>query len=196
MVVNDGSTDETAKVLDELAQKDNRIEIIHQTNSGHGPALTTALQRASSDKVFLIDSDRQIPLSCFPKMWELSQSAEAVLGTRQNRQDPPIRSLLSSFMSLAIRLLFGVKLIDANAPCKIIKRQIWLDMKAELKDSILLAPSLYLAIYAKTHHYKVTELAVVHRSREAGKSSLSATRLVKFGFNVLHQLLQFQKQLS
>src|SRR6266849_3164323 len=62
VVVNDGSRDRTGEILDHLAMEDGRIKVIHQPNGGHGRALRTGLDAASGKYLFLIDSDRQIPL--------------------------------------------------------------------------------------------------------------------------------------
>ena len=62
VVVDDGSRDSTGRLLDDLSAADTRIAVIHQANGGHGAALLTGLNAARGDYVFLIDSDRQIPL--------------------------------------------------------------------------------------------------------------------------------------
>src|SRR6185503_17714839 len=65
VVVDDGSRDQTGRLLDDAASKDARIDVIHQPNGGHGAALLTGLKAAKGEYLFLIDSDRQIPLDNF-----------------------------------------------------------------------------------------------------------------------------------
>src|SRR5690349_17973819 len=69
IVVDDGSRDRTAELLDQAAAADPRVMVIHQANGGHGNALLTGLKAATGEYLFLIDSDRQIPLDEFPKAW-------------------------------------------------------------------------------------------------------------------------------
>ena len=62
VVVDDGSRDDTGRLLDAAASGDPRIRVIHQPNGGHGAALLTGLKASHGEYIFLIDSDRQIPL--------------------------------------------------------------------------------------------------------------------------------------
>lgn len=61
IVVNDGSTDGTAEVLDRLAQDYSRLTVIHQTNTGKGGALMNGVANSKSDYVLLTDADTLIP---------------------------------------------------------------------------------------------------------------------------------------
>jgi glycosyltransferase involved in cell wall biosynthesis len=69
VVVDDGSRDGTGPLLDAAASGDPRIRVIHQPNGGHGAALLAGLKAAQGEYVFLIDSDRQIPLDNFNAAW-------------------------------------------------------------------------------------------------------------------------------
>jgi glycosyltransferase involved in cell wall biosynthesis len=61
VVVNDGSRDRTGSLLDQASATDTRVRVIHQQNRGHGGALIAGIDAAHGDRLFLIDSDRQIP---------------------------------------------------------------------------------------------------------------------------------------
>ncbi len=65
VVVNDGSRDRHRPPLDDTAATDSRVRVIHQENRGHGGALIAGLSAARGDYIFLVDSDRQIPLDEF-----------------------------------------------------------------------------------------------------------------------------------
>ncbi len=82
IVVNDGSRDDTGRLLDDTAATDSRVRVIHQENRGHGGALIAGLSAARGDYIFLIDSDRQIPLDEFSSAWaEVAAGREAVLAS-------------------------------------------------------------------------------------------------------------------
>jgi dolichol-phosphate mannosyltransferase len=195
IVVNDGSKDKTASILDEIAQNDDRILVIHQDNKGHGPSLVRALNQARGDYVFQIDSDMQIPLLCFSELWKLTDTQDAVFGIRSNRQDPPHRLILSALITFVLGKMFQIELPDPNAPFKIIRREIWEDMYRELDNEKLVAPSIYLAIYAKKHHYKVVDVSVPHRARTKGTASLNLVSLARFCFSGMRQVIQYKKRL-
>lgn len=196
LVVNDGSKDATARILDELASADPRLTIIHQKNAGHGASLMQALNQSKSEYIFQIDSDMQIPLICFPELWKLAREADAVFGVRTNRQDPQLRIFLAGLITIILKFIFAVDVADSNAPCKIIKRSIWEEMRTKLGEDKLIAPSIFLSIYAKKHNYKVIEMPVLHRARSTGRGSLNLVSLVKVCFIGLRQVLKYKDKLS
>ncbi len=61
IVVNDGSSDKTAAILNRLAAKHKRLVVVHQKNTGKGGALTAGLARARARYVFLTDADTYLP---------------------------------------------------------------------------------------------------------------------------------------
>ena len=70
--VNDGSTDNTAALLDRLAAADSRVKVIHLSrNFGHQAALTAGLDAVTGDVVVSMDGDGQHPPSLVPEMLRL-----------------------------------------------------------------------------------------------------------------------------
>src|SRR5262245_20906446 len=102
VVVDDGSKDQSGRLLDEAAAMDVRVRVIHQQNRGHGGALMTALSAARGEYVLLIDSDRQISLESFPAAWaEIEKGFDGVFGVRRLRHDPLIRLYLTKVVRTA-----------------------------------------------------------------------------------------------
>jgi glycosyltransferase involved in cell wall biosynthesis len=193
VVVNDGSRDGTPRLLDRAAAADPRIRVIHQANAGHGGALMAALDAAQGTHVFLIDSDRQIPLDDFPAAWALIERGRTcVFGVRRQRHDPRLRLQLTRFIRLAIRLLFGVRVHDANVPYKLLHRSVW-DAARPCIPPGTLAPSLFLGIFTRVHRYDVAEVDVTHRERNTGVVSIRRLRLLKFCARGFRQLMAFRR---
>jgi glycosyltransferase involved in cell wall biosynthesis len=188
VVVDDGSRDATGRLLDEAAQNDPRIKVIHQPNGGHGAALLTGLKAAQGEYVFLIDSDRQIPLDNFKAAWaEMLAGRDAVFGVRRRRYDPVLRLYLSRLIKHSVNVLFRVQLSDANAPYKLFRRGIFQDARDCVPDGTL-APSLFLAIFAKSRGYNILEIDVTHKERDTGEVTLRKFKLLKFCARGLRQM--------
>lgn len=195
VVVNDGSRDHTGAILDELAAQEPRLEVIHRVNGGHGPALRTGLDAATGDWLFLIDSDRQIPLTAFPPLWAAAQDRDGAFGVRRTRQDAKIRLVLTRFIRATLRPLMGVAIHDANIPFKLVTREVWESARSLIPPDTL-APSLFLAVYMKRTGCDVAELEVPHRDRETGTVSIKRWKLVKFCARAFRQLLAFRSRLN
>ena len=79
LLVDDGSTDHSGALCDQLAQKDPRIQVIHQKNQGLGGARNTEIQAAAGDWVLLVDSDDWIEPELLEKTLEAGLREEADL---------------------------------------------------------------------------------------------------------------------
>ena len=194
VVVNDGSKDNTGRLLDELAAADARIRVVHKPNGGHGSAVLAGLAVADGDHLFLIDSDRQIPLNEFHLAWaEVVKGSDGVFGVRRRRYDPALRLYLTAAVRRAVNMIFGVRLYDANVPYKLFRRAVWTEARPLVPDGTL-APSLFIAIVAKARGYRIVERDVVHKERDTGEVSLKSTKLFKFCAAAFAQMLELRRR--
>lgn len=194
IVINDGSRDRTGVILDDLAEKEPRLRVVHQPNAGHGAAVRTGLEQARGEYVLLIDSDRQIPVEAFGEVWAAAQGRDGALGVRARRHDPPFRLFLTRQVRRALRLLFGVRLRDANVPFKVVRRTAWEAARPYIPEGTL-APSLFLAVFLRDRGYDVVEVEVPHKERETGVVSIRRWKLLKFCARAFRQLLAFRRRL-
>lgn len=121
IVVNDGSTDGTASVLDEFS---SRVKIIHLAhNSGKGDAVKAGMQAATGDFAIIQDADlecepEEIPLLLRALHDSTPDQKIAVMGSRELHEKNPKSLSLSRFGSLAItrliNILYGSSLTDAS----------------------------------------------------------------------------------
>lgn len=196
VVVNDGSRDATGRLLDDIAASDSRVHVIHQKNRGHGGALMAGLAASRGACVFLIDSDRQILLDGFPAAWSHMQGGhDGVFGVRRRRYDPLLRLYLSKVIRKVVGLLFGVRILDANVPYKLLRREIWQEASACIPEGTL-APSLFLAIFARKRGFDIVEMDVVHKERDTGEVSIRRFKLLKFCATGLSQMWAFRRSLN
>jgi len=190
-VVDDGSRDHTAEILDRKAAQEVRMHVVHQPNAGHGAALLRGLSHARGEWMLLVDSDRQIPLDCFQRIWEKRHGVDALFGHRDDRDDPLMRKLVSAGLKLQVKLLFGAWLADPNAPFKLISRSLWERARMVIPTDCLI-PSVFLAVYATRAGCRCQSVGIAYRKRSAGQTSLRKMTLLKFSARSARQLVQFR----
>jgi glycosyltransferase involved in cell wall biosynthesis len=153
------------------------------------------MEEARGEYLFLIDSDRQIPIEAFPPLWEAARGRDGAFGLRRRRHDPALRLALTRLVRGALRPLFGVSLADANVPFKVVRRSVWLAARDLIPEGTL-APSLFLAVYARRKGLDVVEMEVPHLPRRTGVVSIRRWKLFKFCARALGQLVVFRGKLN
>jgi dolichol-phosphate mannosyltransferase len=194
IVVNDGSRDRTAEILDRLQGEIGQLRVIHQSNGGHGPALMRGIDDTTDDYIFLMDSDNQYDVADFWKLWERRVDVDLLIGTRAKRQDPVARLVLSRCINAIQALLFRSRLTDTNSPFKLVHRRA-LDAVRPLIEAGTLAPSIFLALGVERMGFTCVEIPVTHLPRITGVCSVRG-KLLKFCWRAGRQLLRFRKTLG
>ncbi|MFH1541743.1 MAG: glycosyltransferase family 2 protein [bacterium] len=190
ILVNDASNDRTAAILTAMA-KHLPIRVINQPqNQGHAQALRTGFQQAQGEWILQADSDYQNDPADFVLLKEQMSAADLIIGCRQKRQDPLPRLLNSQLMRLIIRVLFGLKLSDANSPFRLIKRDVLLKLIERIPRDFF-AVNLAVLILAHKFGFKVKEISVRHLPRRTGKVKL---KLLSQSWLSFKQLLALRKQ--
>lgn len=132
VVVDDGSTDGTARLIEAAAERDPRIRPVLsiQHNSGKGAAIKAGVEAASAEMVLMVDVDLSTPLT---DAWRLSAAlaetgAAIAIGSR-DRDGPDIvaplhRKLLGTTFNLAVRVLTGLRFADTQSGFKLLEAEI------------------------------------------------------------------------
>lgn len=195
IIVDDHSTDSTPKILEELARDDPRVKIDHApVNRGHGPTLRRGLELASGAWIFHLDSDDEVPVEDFWKLWDRRDQADLVLGVRAPRGGPRHRVVLSRVVAATVSLLAGRRLRDPNVPCKLIRERAWRSV-APLIPGDAPAPSILLCLAASLRGWRIVQVPVTHRARRFGTSSLRQLRLFAFALRAAGGLATFRVRL-
>ena len=128
VVVNDGSTDETASVLERYSEACPQLVRIDKPNGGHGTALRAGYRYALSGIsghvptfVFQTDSDGQTKASEFPAFWKRRHDHDAIIGHRCNRGDGATRAIVTRALRAIVRACTHVRLPDVNTPFRLMK---------------------------------------------------------------------------
>jgi glycosyltransferase involved in cell wall biosynthesis len=126
IVVNDGSQDHTADVLEELSRRYPRVRVIHHTrNRGYGRALRTGFAYACKEWVFYTDGDAQYDphdLLFLVAAWR--EDVDVVNGYKIARSDPLHRIVIGWLYKHCASLAFGLRIRDVDCDFRLIRRSL------------------------------------------------------------------------
>ncbi len=134
IVVNDGSSDYTAEILEELGRLYGpQVRIIHhEKNRGYGGALQTGFAAAAKDWIFYTDGDAQYdPRELEALAGGLQAGVEVVNGYKISRSDPWYRIGIGRFYHHFVRILFGFRLRDVDCDFRLIRRSLFERVRLE-----------------------------------------------------------------
>lgn len=180
--VNDGSTDDSAKILEHLASTNASIKVVHfRRNFGQTAAMMAGLDHARGDVIVPIDADLQNDPQDIPRLLEkLAEGYDLVSGWRKDRKDAKwSRNFPSWVANKLISKISGVRLHDYGCTLKAYRRSIIEDVRlyGEMHR--------FLPIYASWAGAKTTELAVNHNAREQGESKYGLERVLKVPLDLI-----------
>ena len=126
IVVNDGSTDASAEVLQRLAVEIPRLKVItHERNRGYGGALRSGFAAATKDLVFYTDGDGQYDVGELPVLLMLlTDDTDFINGIKMTRQDPSYRIHAGNLHRFFMRWLFWLPIHDVDCDFRLIRRRI------------------------------------------------------------------------
>lgn len=179
--VNDGSHDDTAAILDELSENDERINVIHfRRNFGKAAGLDAGFQSARGRVVITMDADLQDdPAEIRSMLEKLDEGYDLVSGWKTVRHDPLDKTLPSKVFNWVVSRVSGLKLHDFNCGFKAYRR--------EALANIRLYGELHRFVPVLVHWngFRVAEKTVQHHPRQFGKSKFGAERFLKGLFDLM-----------
>jgi glycosyltransferase involved in cell wall biosynthesis len=170
IVINDGSRDDTPRILDELARVyPDHVRIVHhQKNRGYGGALRSGFATATKDLVFYTDGDAQYDPAEVTLLWqEMREDVDWVNGWKISRSDPMHRIVIGRAYHHAVKLLFGLKVRDVDCDFRLMRRRIFEVVRLE-KDSGVIC--LEMMKKFQDAGFRVAETPVHHYHRAHGRS--------------------------
>jgi glycosyltransferase involved in cell wall biosynthesis len=176
IVVNDGSRDETAKVLEALqALHGERLRVItHEQNMGYGGALRSGFLAARGEFVFYTDGDGQYDVGELPRLLSrMAPDVALVNGYKTARQDPWHRIAIGFLYNHFARLLFRIRLRDIDCDFRLIRRSA-LDPEGLVSTSGTICVELVKKL--ETSGLRVVEAPVSHYPRLHGRSQFFRVR--------------------
>ena len=180
--VNDGSTDNTFNILQELALKNSHLKVISFTrNFGHQNALSCGIDYSDSDYVVTIDADLQDPPELISKMYVLCKNnIDVVYAQRNKRQGESIFKLMSAkFFYKFLNYLCDLKIPINTGDYRLISRRVVIEFKKyKEKHKFIRGLIPWLGFKSITVLYD-------RDKRYAGKTKYSLSRMIDFAFNAI-----------
>lgn len=191
LIINDGSTDDTRNICEELRQRwPDHLEIRNQENRGHGQSCLEGY-RVASDRsipwVFQIDSDGQCDPQYFFRLWEKRQHYDVVYGSRSQRDDGWKRKTASIILKVVLLFFARVYCVDANSPYRLMRTRGLKEVLEQIPDDFFLS-NVALAVLLKKNRWKHGCVSIRFRERFGGEPSVPLGTFGAKGLELIRQL--------
>lgn len=186
IIVDDGSSDDTARIADRLAAETRRIKVVHhRSNRGYGAALQSGFKAATKKLVFYTDGDGQFDIAELPGLLPLAEKYDIVSCYRLGRQDPIIRKINGWLWTKLVCLLFRMNIRDIDCAFKLFNRKIFDNITMTSEGALIDAEILARATKSGC---TIAQKPVHHYPRKAGKQTGANLRVILRAFRELLKL--------
>lgn len=176
ILVDDGSSDNSWSVIEQLSQKNSSIRGIRfRRNYGKSAALYCGFEAAQGDVVITMDADLQDSPDEIPELYSMinNDKYHLVSGWKQKRYDPIMKTVPSKLFNKTASLMSGIKLHDFNCGLKAYDKEVIknIEVYGEMHRYIPF-------IAAKAGFTNITEKVVQHRARQYGVTKFGLSRFI------------------
>ena len=182
LFINDGSTDNSEKEIEEKIKVNSHIKLINlRRNYGQTAAMQAGFDHSKGEIIIPMDGDLQNDPKDIPMLIDkIHEGYDVVSGWRKTRLDKKYTRILpSKIANILISKISGVHLHDYGCTLKAYRK--------EILDEIKLYGEMhrFIPIYASWEGAKVTEIPVMHHAREAGETKYGLSRIPKVILDLL-----------
>ncbi|MBI1831959.1 MAG: glycosyltransferase [Planctomycetes bacterium] len=172
IVVDDGSSDDTASIIEQAMQARPRVRLVrHPANRGYGAALRTGFASARGDRIAFTDADGQFDLADLTLLLPLTRDHAIAVGYRADRQDSWLRKFYSRGYNLLAGALLGLSVRDVDCALKVFRRDA---LEKILPETDGFFVNTEMLTKAQQLGLTIAEVPVQHRPRRHGESKVSA----------------------
>ena len=177
IVINDGSSDDSAAVLRGLEPRVPRLTVVtHPSNRGYGGALRSGFAHATMDLVFYTDGDGQYDVGELPiLLMLLTDDTHFVNGMKMARQDTVLRVVVGNLHKFAMRWSFWLPIADVDCDFRLIRRSIVEQLRLGSNSGSI---CVELVKQAQRAGAQFREVSVHHYPRQHGQSQFFTPRRI------------------
>lgn len=197
IIIDDGSKDDTYRIMMEYAKDRPLFTPLQKPNSGHGATVLYGYHYAleqGADYVFQTDSDGQTLPSEFAPFWDSRESFDMVIGWRKGREDGLSRIFVTKVLKYVIYLCFGVFVTDANTPYRLLKAETLRRYISIIPKDYNLSNVILSVIYARKR-CAVKYMKITFRPRQGGVNSINMKRIFGIGQKALCDFREINRKL-
>ena len=198
VVVDDGSRDDTYVKLCALSENRPLLIPLTKQNGGHGETVLFAYRYAidnGADWIFQTDSDGQTDSAEFEQFWKLREQHDAIIGSRPDRQDGWSRVMVEKTLLLILRIMFGVRIPDSNAPFRLMKRELVEKYINKMPKDFNL-PNVMLTTYFAYFHENIRFVDISFKPRQGGINSINVKKIIRIGCKAVSDFRELRKHID
>jgi glycosyltransferase involved in cell wall biosynthesis len=174
IVIDDGSTDGTGELLDEMCRAgtiDGLRVIKNSSNLGYGASINLGVRRARSELIVIIDADGTYPCARIPDLVAAADTADMVVGARTEgkKNQPLLRRFTKSILRVYCSWLVGQRIPDLNSGLRVFRRSAFDRFRKILPSGFSLTTTLTVAMMR--NRYTVVFVPITYAER-IGRSKI------------------------
>jgi len=177
IMVDDGSSDNTLKLAEKLARTDARLKVAtHQPNRGYGAALKEGFANSKYNVIIFTDGDSQFDFSEVIKFIEKIDTADFVIGYREERRDHPFRRFLMKMLKIWDLVFFEFYFKDIDCGFKMFRKKSLQKILPFRSEGAMITTEILAK--AKKAGLKVDQVKITHFPRKFGDQSGGNVRVI------------------
>lgn len=192
IVVNDGSDDETEKILENI----KNIEVInHSVNRGYGAALKSGIKKANGDWIAIVDADQTYPIDRFIDMFKEMETADMVIAARTGKKVSILffRQIGKWILKMLSNFLTNQKIPDLNSGMRVFKKEFAVRFLKLFPDGFSFTTTITIA--ALCNGYSVKYVSINYFKRK-GKSTIHPIKDFIGFFQLIIRLVLYFKPIN
>ena len=177
---NDGSTDKSLEILNNIAKNNPHLVVKDKKNSGHGATILQGYRDCSEnfEWIFQTDSDDELGVDWFEKLWQNRENYSFLIGKRIYKNRNFSRTFISFVAKIIVRTFCGKGISDVNCPYRLMKSDVFRDFFLKIPQDTF-APNVIISSFVNKKHLKYFEIPLIWNERTTGTVSIQKIKLLK-----------------